>query len=140
VAGVPEYHALRTDAADQLAAVDEFLGRFDRRFRVLSRREADWLNVPRSHACCVPDLRPLHRAATVGDIGSGDAVFHLAGKGLPVVVELPMWVLLNDGTRGLVVQAEAAPDGTLVYGVVFRHGMAAVAAADILRSMAVELD
>jgi hypothetical protein len=137
--GAPEFHPLRTDSEDQLAAVMEFVGRYGRRFRVISYREADWLRSGRSdRACCVPDLPPLNRAATVADIGSGDAVFHLNGKGEPAAVaELPIWVSLKDGTRGLAVQAEIGPGGSLVYGVFFEHGMGAVPAEEVETTMPV---
>jgi hypothetical protein len=135
IAGAPEFHPLRTDSEAQFSAVAEFVSRYGRRFRVLGHREADWLRSRNDRICCAPDIRPLNRAATVADIGSGDAVFHLNGKGEPAVTELPVWVMLKDGTVGLAVQAEIGPDGTMVYGVIFRRGMDMVPAEDVERAI-----
>jgi hypothetical protein len=133
IAGAPEFHVLRSDSEAQFTAVAEFVGRYGRRFRVLGYRESDWMRARPERLCCVPDVRPLNRAATVADIGSGDAVFHLNGKGEPAVAELPVWVLLKDNTIGLAVQAEVGPEGTMVYGVIFRRGMGAVPAEEVER-------
>jgi hypothetical protein len=133
VAGAPEFHALRADSEELLAGVAEFVGRYGRRFRIVSNREAHWMGVGHSdRAFCAPDVRPLNRAATVADIGAGDAVFHLGGRGQPAVADVPLLLMLRDGTRGVAVQAEVAPDGTIVYGAFFRRGMGAVPADDVV--------
>jgi hypothetical protein len=37
----------------------------------------------------------------------------------------------NDPVRGLAVQAEIGSDGTIVYGVIFKHEMKAVPTTDV---------
>jgi hypothetical protein len=137
--GAPEYHPLRTDAAEQFAALGEFVCRFGGRFRALEDQNPQW-NFRRfngrqtDNLTFYPHPRPLNRAATVTDVGAGDAVFHLNGKGEAAVIDLPIWVFLKDGSRGIAVQAEAGPDGKIVYGVIFRREMGPVAADEVVHT------
>jgi hypothetical protein len=133
VVGAAAFHPLRLDSEPALAGVIEAAGRYGRRYRRLTFAEAARLGLPRSYEYrhFIPDIKPLDRAATFADVAAGDAVFHLDGKGKPADVALPAWVTLKDKSGGLAVQAEIKPDGTIVYGVIGRHDLRTVPAAEV---------
>lgn len=87
----------------------------------------------------VPELPPLERGATPEDVKTGKAIFHLDGKGIPVALVLPALGQLkdvgaqaDDGPRLVViVQAEAAADGAVTYGVIGKNFMRAVSQKDV---------
>jgi hypothetical protein len=130
--GAPAFHPLHVESEGQFAGVVAATGRYERRYRRLTWIETsrlsrfDW----RSHFF-VPDIKPLNRAATADDVASGDAVFHLSGKGKPANVPLPAWVTLKDKSCGLAVQAEIDATGTTVYGVICKSGMRAVPESEV---------
>jgi hypothetical protein len=127
LAGAPAYHPLRTDSEPALRALKEMLDRFQGRLRPLTYEESTKLG----RKSFIPDIKPLNRAATADDVATGDAVFHLSGKGKPSGTPLPAWVTLKDKSCGWAVQAEIDATGTTVYGVIFPHGMRAVAQTDV---------
>ena len=130
--GSPAFHPLRVDCQEQLTEIITTVGRFDQRYRPLQWRETRHFgaNSWRGYHF-LPIIKPLNRAATFADVATGDAVFHLDGKGKVADVALPAWVNLKDHSRGLVVQAEIGADGKTIYGVIFRQGMRAVPAAEV---------
>jgi hypothetical protein len=66
------------------------------------------------------------RGATPEDLKTGRAIFHLDGKGIPVALVLPALGELKDGgaqagegpRQVVIVQAEAAADDAITYGVI----------------------
>jgi hypothetical protein len=133
VAGAPRYHPLHRDADRILADVRAILDRYQ--FRRMTRAEAWRFGFHSRETGFVPDIPPLRRPATADDVAAGLAVFHLDGKGSAAHVTLPTWVALKGRsfTEGLVVQAEVGPDGHVVYGAIFRHGIRAVRADEVER-------
>jgi hypothetical protein len=156
VAGVPPYHPLHRDADKSLGALKGFLDRCAYRLRRFTGAEAGRLGFRAGDPAYVPAARPLGRAATAADVAAGRAVFHFNGKGKPVA-DAPAWVTRVTAPRwewlrtdpiwlgltlwqavsgppedGLVVQAEAGPDGELVYGVIFRRAIRAVRVDEVV--------
>jgi hypothetical protein len=82
-------------------------------------------------------VTPLEKPATAADVTAGRAVFHLDGKGTILPVKPNTWVVLkteakkDNPPQGLVVQAEKNEKGEVTYGVIFRHAIRAVPAADV---------
>jgi hypothetical protein len=157
VVGIPPFHPLHRDAAKSLPALKAFLDRHGRRFRRLTEAEARRYDL-RGDPAYAPDIRPLGRPATAADVAAGRAVFHLGGKGKPVAnppaavvlrpavrqawvpadgqvwLGLTLWLATSERPQyGFVVQAEAGPDGKVVYGVIFRHAIRAVGADEVER-------
>jgi hypothetical protein len=127
VAGTPAYHPLLKGSRGRIAALKAHLARFAGRFRKPAGVEKDIFDTS-----FLPDIRPLGRSATAKDVEEGRAVFHLDGKGRPVSRKLPAVAHLK-GNVGLIVQAEEGPGGAAVYGIIFRHSIRRVAAAEVLR-------
>lgn len=61
------------------------------------------------------------RAATVEDVGAGNAAFSMQGAGVPLSIDIPQYVLWKDedGKQHpmILIQAEKAPDGTKIVGL-----------------------
>jgi hypothetical protein len=140
VIGLPEYHPLRRDADRVLAETRALLGRYARRFRRATYDEQQRWDVRQvGDSVFVPDIRRLSRPATAADVAAGRAVFELAGAGKVADGKLPAWMVLKadaklpDAPPGLAVQAEAGPDGKVVYGVIFRHAIRTVRADEVER-------
>ncbi len=129
VAGMPEYNVLAKDAGSRLGAINLFLKCFAGRIRKVAEEELYLLNAGAGRPTLIPDIRPLGRAATEADVKAGRAVFHLGGKGRPMAFP-PGSAIEAKGERGLVVQAETL-GGAPVYGVIFRHSIRRVEAADV---------
>jgi hypothetical protein len=133
VVGVPEFHPLLKDADQQLGALKATLDRFGRRYRRLSEREAELLGYRFWGPGYIPNIRPLDLAATADDVKTGKAVFHLGGKGKPAGLKLPAVAVLKSDPKKkqtphvLIVQAEVGPDGAMIYGIISRHDVRAVA-------------
>src|SRR5207249_4045633 len=136
------FHPLLTDADDRIREGRVLMDRFAGHIRVLSRDERLLFRGDRPEQFgrqngpfYVFDIRPPDRPATAADVAAGRAVFHLGGKGRGAGTTLPAWCVLKPDAgethppRGLVVQAEVGPDGTVTYGVIFEHAMRAVPAA-----------
>ncbi len=128
IAGLPFYTRLATDADNRLDAIKAFVARFKGRLRPSTEEERRTL----AFHSLVPDIRPLGRAATEADVKAGRAVFHLGGKGKPITLKSPAAAEV-DGESGLIVQAEAGPDGKAVYGVIFQTAIRRVDAKEIER-------
>jgi hypothetical protein len=136
VVGLPIFHLMRTDSEDTLKTMKEAIDRYSTRFRQITPEERDVFRTSPFEPTFIPSIKPLTQAATADDVSSGRAIFHLNGKGKAAGLALPAWVTLkkegnNDPIRGLAVQAEIGPEGTIVYGVIFKHEMKTVPTADI---------
>jgi hypothetical protein len=137
VFGFPPYHMLRIDGEQNLKTIKELLDRFGCHYRRLTWADAKSLEISNFFwDKFIPDIKSLQRGATADDVATGLAVFHFDGKGQPTKVKLPVVVVLkkeeNGKTvRGLAVQAETAPNGTITYGVIFQHSMRAVPASEV---------
>ena len=136
VAGLPPFHPMRIDSEQALDAIKTLLDRFAQRIRPLNYQDSQKLRLSSFDAAFIPDIKPLAQAATADDIIAGRAIFHLSGKGQAAGIALPAWVELrknanDEAVRGYAVQAEIGADGTIIYGVIFRHGMRAVPAAEV---------
>src|SRR5262245_10756365 len=137
LAGAPRFHILRNDRDEALTTTKLLLDRFKGRFRLADRRERDELGASPFSPLFLPDIRPQGKPATADDVKAGRAVFHLDGKGKVADQKLPAWVMLKSDLgskhppRGLVVQAEIGPGGAVRYGVIFRHAVCEVLAADV---------
>lgn len=136
VAGLPPYHPLFKDANERLEAMQKSLDRFAGKYRLANWREREVLGGSSWSPLFVPDIRPLDRAATAKDVQSGQAVFHLDGKGKPSDLKLPA-VAVRSGDakkenppRVLIVQAELGPDGILC-GVLTRTEIRSMLAAEL---------
>jgi hypothetical protein len=134
--GLPEPNPLRPDADSVLAEVRSTLLRYE--FRPLTDEERGRLGVVQSEWTFGPVISSPNRPATAADVRAGRAVFDFNGRGRVPAGTRPGWILLkgagNDDSRwGRVVQAEAGPDGKVVYGAVFRHAIRAVRADDVER-------
>lgn len=144
VAGLPAPHPLRADADRVRAETRELLTRYSRSFRLLTGEEQGRLRMDASYEGFIPDIRPLGRPATAADVKAGRAVFELAGEGRVAGGQWPAWLLPKSEAKssrpafGLVVQAETGADGNVVYGVIFRHAIRAVRAAEVERIEGVE--
>ncbi|MBC2777377.1 hypothetical protein H6P80_07060 [Parasphingopyxis sp. GrpM-11] len=62
------------------------------------------------------------RAATVDDVGNGDAAFSMDGASQgPIDIEIPQYALwtneVGEEVQVVVVQAERAPDGSQIVGM-----------------------
>jgi hypothetical protein len=140
VVGLPDYHPLRRDADQLLAETQAMLARYARRFRpVVWVEQSRWSVGRYGDIAYVPDIRPLGRPASAADVAAGRAVFELNGAGKVADVKLPAWLVLKEDAKvpdppaGVIVQAEVGPDGTVTYGVIFRHAIRAVKAAEVGR-------
>jgi hypothetical protein len=159
--GLPAYHPLCRDADRVLAETKAILDRHARGFRPMVPAEIDRFGEVSGDSGLIFDIRPLGRPATPQDVRIGRAVFHLDGQGKAVSTTLPAWLVLKSDAHkvtaveesvspelalalalyrraaqapaGLVVQAEVGPDGKLVYGAIFRHGIRAVRADEVER-------
>jgi hypothetical protein len=127
LAGAPVYHVVLKDSELALKSLKEMLDRFHGRLRRLTDEESTKLG----EKSFIPDIKPLNRAATADDVATGDAVFHLNGKGKSAEVALPAWITLKDNSCGLAVQAEIGATGATVYGVIFKHGMRTVPQTEV---------
>jgi hypothetical protein len=139
VAGIPSPHPLRKNADRILHDINAQLDTYARRLRPMDFVERHRLDMWRMDLSFIPDIKPLGRPAADHDVKTGRAVFHLAGKGQVADQKLPAWLLLKSEAKkespafGLIVQAEVAPDGKPVYGVIFRHEIRAVRADEVER-------
>jgi hypothetical protein len=137
VFGQPAYHPLFKDASTRLEALKKSLDQFQGRFRRMSGLEIHALEIHSWNALFVPDLRPLGRPATVEDVKTGHAIFHLDGKGelgaekLPAVAVLKKDEKKEQSPRVLIVQTEVDTDGTMIYGVIAKHGLLRVGGRDV---------
>jgi hypothetical protein len=134
--GLPEPNPLRPDADSVLAEVRSTLLRYE--FRPLTAAERGRLGVERFELTFGPTISASDRPATAVDVRAGRAVFTLDGGGRVSAGTRPGWILLKDAADddsqwGRVVQAEAGPDGKVVYGAVFRHAIRAVRADEVER-------
>jgi HEAT repeat protein len=127
--GVPMCHALFKDEAKRLAALKAYVAKYRGRFRVAAAAEAEAFELAVWTGAFIPDIRALGRAAKEADVKAGRAVFHLSGKGKAEKLPAARAVEVK-GERGLVVQAESDGEGKVHYGVIFRHSMRRVDAAD----------
>jgi hypothetical protein len=133
VLGFPEYYALLNDAEDRILAMRNLLDRYGARLKRLTGDERERLA---SWARYAPMLPPLGHPATAADVEAGKVIFHLDGNGKKASIKLPAvgtWKKAakdDELCRGLIVQAEVRPDGSVVYGVVNRHAMQMVAASE----------
>jgi hypothetical protein len=133
VSGMVDFHPLVIDADARLAEMAKTLDKYAGRFRRFTEAEQKALE----QYWYLPDFRPLGRPATAADVEAGKAVFHLDGKGkladvqLPLVATWPAQPKKEEFRNGLIVQAEIAPDGSVVYGVVERHAIRAVRANEL---------
>lgn len=136
--GLPDYHPLRRDADRLLDETRRLLTKYGRNVRRLTWDEQRQFDIVPRGPTYVPAIRPLGRPATAEDVPAGRAVFALPG-GTVADVKLPAWLVLKadaakeEPPKGLVVQAEVGPDGAVVYGVIFRHAIRAVRAAEVER-------
>jgi hypothetical protein len=136
VLGVPPYHPLLRDTDDRLRAVKDTFDRFRGRYRRLSEDERSQLGLSGRQPEFVADVGPLGRAAAEFDVCSGQAIFHLDGKGKPTNLRVPaVGVLRRSGKeeRVLVVQAEVGADGETVYGIIGRHEVRAAKAKEVAK-------
>jgi hypothetical protein len=129
VVGMPFYSPLLKDAYARRAAIKKIVERWQDHLRPASAAEAKAVDV--LYDVLVPDIRPLGRVATEADVKARRAVFHLGGKGKMSKRKLPAVAELN-GEKGIVVQAEIAPDGKEVFGVITRYAVRRVEAKDVL--------
>jgi hypothetical protein len=129
VIGVPKSHPLLKDNADRLKRLKAFMTAREGRFRKAAEFEVWVTGASEGKVIFIPDISPLGRAATEADVKAGRAVFHLSGKGKVVKAPSPAAVEVG-GEYGLVVQAEADGEGSVHYGVIFRHSIRRVDARD----------
>jgi len=130
VLGLPPYHPLYQDADKRLA---EFKATFDRYAAGYQRSNPSYVamffTTSRSaisiseplRPVYIPGIRPLSRGATAQDVAARKAIFHRDGKGKPVG-ELPL-VARCGSEPVLILQAEVAPNGEIVCGVIGKYFM-----------------
>jgi hypothetical protein len=127
VLGWPAYHPGRKE--DDLAQATMLLfDRFPSAFRRLTSSELESLGFDREEILFVPDLKPLGRPATEGDVKAGRAIFHLGAKARLADLQLPAVAIpkrpdpapdkFGRRRRFLILQAEVDDSGNTVYGVV----------------------
>jgi hypothetical protein len=137
VAGLPAFHPLLNDADDRLAAMRKLLAQFRGNYRTLTPAEKQILADKSNDIRFVPDIPPLKRPATVADVTTGKAIFHLDSKGKVTGMNLAARGTFKAGAketaspRCLIVQAEMTPDGCIFYGVIERHAIRMVSASDL---------
>ncbi len=138
VLGAPLCHPLLRDADQRLAALKEFLDRFQGRLKRMSGAQDYLLEASFFDVRYIPDIRPLDRPATAEDVKAGRAIFHLGGKGKRAEQSFPASGVLRGErdqhgrpARVLIVQAEVGPDGKVIYGIIGPGGLRAVPARDL---------
>jgi len=161
LAGIEPYHPLHRDADKSLERLKSYLDLRRGQFRRLSDLEAARLALTGPDPLYIADIRPLGRPATAADVAAGRAIFHLDGKGKLAELKSPAWLILKaDATQpvasgnaamdyviraslltgadqqlpaGLIVQAESGPDGTNMFGVIFRNSTRTIRADEVER-------
>ena len=151
VFGLPRYHPLLKDAEDRLATARKLLDRH--RFILMTEQEGSALDFGLfDDTYFRPDLGLLGRPATSEDVRKGKAIFHQNGRGKLAEIKLPAtgilkrdwpdWPKKGEGGEGLfadadtywrvlILQAERRPDGKLLLGIVGRHEIRAIPAAQV---------
>jgi len=134
VFGIPLVHPLRKDHDDRLkemiALLDRYQGRF-RRANPTERRIVRW-DVP-----FIAGIAAFGKSATGEDVRAGRAIFSLPGAGKPVSIKLPAVGMLKQSQKdakpeqAIIAQAEIDAQGRTVYGIIGRHFMRAVKAAEL---------
>jgi hypothetical protein len=139
IVGLPPSHPLQHDVDLRLKKMKEFIDLHARRLRPVTWVESRKWDVFSLNRWYVPDITPLGRPATAGDVKLGRAVFELNGRGTVAKQVLPAWLVLKSDANshkpdyGLVVQAEADADGKLIYGVIFQREIRIVRAEEVER-------
>ncbi len=143
VAGLPLYHPILKDAEKHLNAFKAAFDRFAGNYRSVTSRELDSLSSREGQSLStwspafIPDISPLGRPATAGDVKAGKAIFHLGGKGTQANQSLPAMAVFKDDEKKehprhvLIVQAEVSPDGQVTYGIIMKEAIRAVAAREL---------
>jgi hypothetical protein len=130
----PFYHPLAGDAEQQLENVRTALRRFPGQHRRLPQHLNPLDDVSHEDRTRFgPPIYPMGRPATTADVRAGRALFHLNGLGAVV----PFWdwqdTRIRLGGKGSlsvrIVQAEAAPNGRVLLGVIARHHVGVVPAS-----------
>src|SRR5262249_49378471 len=139
VIGLPDYHVLRKDAGQRLAALKQAFDRFAGTYRRADRRLAAALGADYAaqRPTYLPDVPPLGRTATADDVKAGKAICHRDGKSKLAKQELPALAVLKsdakkeEPTRVLIVQAEVGPDDRVTYGVIMLHDVRSMPAGEL---------
>jgi hypothetical protein len=137
VIGLPLYHPMFRDSEARLVELKVAFDRFAGKYRRPTWREAHALGLSSDGPAYVPDIKPLDRAATLAEVKSGRAIFHLDGKGRPAELKPPAVGVLKrdakkpDAPQVLIVQAEVGPDGKLTYGIITRNEVRTAAADEL---------
>jgi hypothetical protein len=140
----PPYHPLYRDAERRLNQVRKAVGQFPCLYRRITdswgalRETGVFANV------YILAITPLARAATALDVRQGRALFHWNGRGrvIPLPPD-PVGLLREPGKKPLrvrILQAELAPDGRVLLGVVGRRTLATVPAQRVTRIHSAQLD
>jgi hypothetical protein len=127
VLGWPAYHPTRKEA-DLAQETILLFDRFPKAFRRLAPPELESLGIGREEILFVPDLKPLGRPATEGDVKAGRAIFHLGTKPRLADLQLPAVAIpkcpesapdkFGRPRRFIIMQAEVDDSGNTVYGVI----------------------
>jgi hypothetical protein len=125
VLGLPAFHPLQKDADARLKELARVFDSFQNGYRLITPLEARFLEVDSGESIFLPNLPPLNRLATAGDVKAGRAVFQLNGQGKLAPIQLPAVAFLRQPQRArrrprpaIIVQAEIDAGGKTIYGVI----------------------